>query len=67
MLQVGEEHRTVIVSQTTTGQRDIPSVNFHTIIKENNERRVIKVQVHHLKQEDARNLSEAIKKECRRR
>ena len=67
MLQVGEEHRTMIVSQTTTDQRDIPSVNFHTFIKVNFKRRVIKVQVHHLKQEDARNLSEAIRKECRRR
>ena len=57
MLKVGEGHAIKRVSLTVTDQTDMISADSHTFMRENFTNIVLNLQVHHLKIEDASNLS----------
>ena len=57
MLKVGEGHVIKGVSLMVTDQTDMISADSHTFMRDKNSINVIMLQVHHLKTDDASNLS----------
>ena len=57
MLKVGEGHVIKGVSLMVTDQTDMISADSHTFMREKNSMNAIKLQVHHLKTDDASNSS----------
>ena len=57
MLKVGEGHAIMDVSQTVTDQTDMINADSHSFMREHFTDSVLNLQVHHLKIEDASNLS----------